>query len=221
MSTITLFEKVEDKIQSQLKKSIIAFLEDKFTATFKGSMPTPTECNQFSRQSLAHEFMKSQEGLMELCKEQYRDDEREEQFYIFFDLLIPLAYYKTYATRHLDWSRLQRDYQGIRMFNGMDYLYLENYYHEEELMKDMKCHSHSDSFEEATVDEMMELCNLCNKHDYYLNNSEMLDGFIVRALIQDLREGRIPQERLHGMYPASMFIEPVPVEESEYIFYID
>jgi hypothetical protein len=220
MSNVTLFEKVEDKIQSQLKKSLIAFLEDKFTVTFKGSMPTPRECNQFSRQSLAHEFYQFQHGVMELCREHYQTDECEELLQMYVDLLFPLVYYKTYASKHMDWSNLKRYYQGIRMFNGMDYLFLENYDHEEELMREMKCHPVEGNYEEATDDEMLELCRLCNVHDYYLNNSELLDALIVRALIKELKEGRIPQERLHGMYPATMFLEPVP-EESEYIFYVD
>lgn len=221
MSNVTLFEKVEDKIQGQLKKSIIAFLEDKLTVTFKGSMPTPTECNQFSRQSLAHEFHQHQFGLMELCKEQYQNSELEDELQMFVDLLFPVAYYKTYASKHMEWNELKRYYQGIRMFNGMDYLFLENYYHEEELMKDLKCYPIHESFEEVSDVEMLELCDLCNKHDYFLNNSELLDTVIVRALINELKEGRIPQERLHGMYPASMFLEPVPEEDSEYIFYVD
>lgn len=220
MSNLTIMEKVEEKIQNQLKKSILAFLEDKFKVTFKGSMPTPKECNDFSRQSLSHEFYHAQGGLMELCREPYETEELEDQLQMFMDLLFPVAYYKTYASKHVEWHQLQRYYQGIGMFNGMDYLFLENYDHEEELMKDMKCHPVTEPYEEVTHEEMMELCHLCNKHDYYLNNSEMLDRTIVTALIQELKEGRIPQERLHGMYPASMFLEPVPVE-SEYIFYVD
>lgn len=220
MSNVTIMEKVEDKLHAQLKKSILAFLQEKFMITFKGSMPTPKECNHFSRQSLAHEFYHSQQGLMELSMEHYPKDELEEQLQMFIDLLFPVAYYKTYASKHVEWHQLQRYYQGIGMFNGMDYLFLENYDHEEELMKDMKCHPVTEAYEEATLEEMLELCDLCNKHDYFLNNSEILDRIIVKALIQELKEGRIPQERLHGMYPASMFLEPVPVE-SEYIFYVD
>jgi len=221
MSNITLLEKAEEKVQQRLRKAVLGYLEELFHATFKGSMPTPKECNHFSRQSLAYEFNNSHTDLMELCREHYEKAEYVERIEMLVDLLMPVAYYKTYASKHLKWMQLQRYYAGIRMFNGMDYLFLENYYHEEELMKDMKCYPISEeNFEEVTEERMLDLCQLCNTHDYFLINSDVLDKVIVEVLIKELEKGKIPQERLHGMYPATMFLEPVP-DESEYVFYID
>lgn len=222
MTNLTVLEKVDDKLQNQIKKSAISFLETKFQDTFNGSMPAPHECNQFSRQSLAFEFKEKQSGLIELCGEQYSKDELAEQLEILIDLLFPLAYYKTYASKHMEWSHLQRYYQGIQMFNGMDYLFLENYSHEEDLRIDMKCYTiENNRYEEVSDEDMLELCNLCNQYDYYLNNADLLDPLIVKVLINHLREGKIPKERLGGMYPASMFLEPVPDDDWEYVYYID
>lgn len=219
MSNLTLCEKIEDKLQKQVSKSMTTYLENKFTVTFKGSMPTPGECNLFSRQSLAKEFEESQIGLMELCEEHYDEGEWAEQLTMLVDLLIPLAYYKAYATCE-EWSQLKRYYCGIEMFNGMDYLFLENYAHQEELRTDMKCHASATPYREKSDEDMQRLCDLCNQNDYFLRHSELLDQTMVRILIQELEKGRIPQERLNGIYPASLFLEPVPIE-SEYIFYID